>query len=55
MERKGKGQPITKTDREDVLPDFMNKPKKEKLIYEVVDDEPIDRQSLIDQIKRGKK
>ena len=41
--------------REDVLPDFMNKPKREKLIYEVVEDEPIDRQSLIDQIKRGKK
>ena len=44
-----------KSDREDVLPDFMNKPKREKLIYEVVEDEPIDRQSLIDQIKRGKK
>jgi hypothetical protein len=39
--------------REDVLPDFMNKPKREKLIYEVVEDEPIDRKSLIDKIKGG--
>lgn len=39
--------------REDVLPDFMNKPKREKLIYEVVEDEPIDRQSLIERIKGG--